>query len=43
MRKREWARRELLGITAGSVAGMLFAEPLRAAAPPTGAVTPALI
>jgi iron(III) transport system substrate-binding protein len=43
MRERKWARRELLGITAGSVAGMLFAEPLRAAAPPPSAVTPALI
>jgi iron(III) transport system substrate-binding protein len=43
MRQRKWARRELLGVTAGSVAGMLFAEPLRAAAPPPGAVTPALI
>ncbi len=43
MRERKWARRELLGITAGSVAGMLFAEPLKAAAPPPGAVTPALI
>ena len=43
MRERKWARRELLGITAGSVAGMLFAEPLRATAPPLGAVTPALI
>jgi iron(III) transport system substrate-binding protein len=43
MRERKWARRELLGVTAGSVAGMLFAEPLRAAAPPTSAVTPALI
>ncbi len=43
MRERKWARRELLGVTAGSVAGMLFAEPLKAAAPPPSAVTPALI
>jgi iron(III) transport system substrate-binding protein len=43
MREREWSRREVLGASAGSVAGTLFAEPLRAAAPPPAAVTPALI
>ncbi len=43
MRERKWARRELLGAAAGSVAGALFAEPLRAAAPSPSAVTPALI
>jgi iron(III) transport system substrate-binding protein len=43
MRERKWSRREVLGASAGSVAGTLFAEPLRAAAPPPAAVTPALI
>jgi iron(III) transport system substrate-binding protein len=43
MREREWSRREVLGASAGWVAGTLFAEPLRAAAPPPAAVTPALI
>ncbi len=43
MRDRKWSRRELLGVSAGSVAGTLFGEPLRAAAPPPAAVTPALI
>ena len=43
MRERKWSRRELLGASAGAVAGTLFAEPSRAAAPPPTPVTPALI
>jgi iron(III) transport system substrate-binding protein len=43
MQGRNWSRREVLGASAGSVAGVLFAEPLRAAAPPPTTVTPALI
>ena len=40
MRDRKWTRRDLL---AASAASLLFAEPLKAAAPPAGEVTPALI
>jgi iron(III) transport system substrate-binding protein len=43
MQFRQWSRRELLKASAASAAGVLFAEPLRAAAPPASAVTPALI
>src|ERR1700736_5121012 len=43
MRGRQWSRRDWLKASAASAAGMLFAEPLRAAAPPPTAVTPALI
>ncbi len=43
MRDRKWSRREVLGASAASVAGVLFAEPLRAVAPLPAAVTPALI
>ena len=43
MRKGNWSRREMLGASAGSLAATLFAEPLKAAAPPTSAVTPELI
>ena len=44
MDKRTWSRREVLGASAGSVAGMLFAEPLKAAAAVApSAVTPELI
>jgi iron(III) transport system substrate-binding protein len=43
MRFRQWSRRELLKMSAASAAGVLFAEPLRAAAPPAASVTPALI
>lgn len=43
MRFRQWSRRELLKVSAASAAGMLFAEPLRAAPPPSASVTPALI
>jgi iron(III) transport system substrate-binding protein len=42
MRERKWSRREVLGASAGSIAGTLFAEPLRAAAPPA-TITPSLI
>src|SRR5246127_2080007 len=40
---RNWRRRELLAATAGSVAGAVFAEASRAAAPPPATVTPELI
>ena len=43
MRFQRWSRRQLLKASAASAAGMLFAEPLRAAPPPATAVTPALI
>src|SRR3954466_8425688 len=43
MRFRQWSRRELLKMSAASAAGVLFAEPLRAATPPAASVTPALI
>ena len=42
MRDRKWTRRDLLKASAAS-ASLLFAEPLRAAAPPAAEVTPALI
>src|SRR5437899_10041378 len=40
MRDRKWTRRDLL---AASAASLLFAEPVKAAAPPAEEVTPALI
>src|ERR1700704_361773 len=43
MQDRKWSRRDVLGASGVSAAGVLFAEPLRAAAPPPVAVTPALI
>jgi iron(III) transport system substrate-binding protein len=43
MLDREWSRRDLLKMSAGSIAGGLFAEPVTAAAPPPGVITPALI
>ncbi len=43
MLERKWSRREVLGASAGAVAGTLFAEPSRAAAPPPTTVTPTLI
>ena len=43
MGKRNWSRREMLGASAASLAATLFAEPLKAAAPPATAVTPELI
>ena len=39
----KWSRRKVLGASAASLAGTLFAQPLKAAAPPLTAVTPALI
>ena len=43
MRDRKWSRRDLLKASTASAAGLLFAEPLKAAAPPAVEVTPALI
>jgi iron(III) transport system substrate-binding protein len=43
MRHRKWSRREVLRTSTALAATALFAEPLRAAAPPPAAVTPALI
>ena len=44
MRERKWSRREVLGASAGTVAGhALFAAPARAAVPPPASITPALI
>src|SRR3954454_18925746 len=43
MRGRIWSRRDVLRASAATAAGALFAEPLRAAAPPVSAVTPALV
>lgn len=43
MQGRKWSRRDWLKVTAATAAGMVFAEPLRAAAPPAEAVTPELI
>jgi iron(III) transport system substrate-binding protein len=43
MRDRNWSRRDLLKASTASAAGLLFAEPLKAAAPPAVEVTPALI
>jgi iron(III) transport system substrate-binding protein len=43
MRDRKWSRRDLLKASTASVAGLLFAEPLKAAAPPAEEVTPALV
>jgi iron(III) transport system substrate-binding protein len=43
MREGKWSRRRVLGASAGSLAGALFAEPSKAAAPPPAIVTPALI
>ena len=43
MQGRNWSRREVLSASAGSAAGLLFAEPSRAAEPPPARVTPELI
>jgi iron(III) transport system substrate-binding protein len=43
MQKPKWTRREVLKTSTAVAAGVLFAEPIRAAAPPPAAVTPALI
>jgi iron(III) transport system substrate-binding protein len=40
---RKWSRRDVLKASTISAAGMLFAEPLKAVAPPPTAVTPALL
>jgi iron(III) transport system substrate-binding protein len=43
MQGRKWSRRDMLRTSAATIAGAVFAEPLRAAAPPPTAVTPDLI
>jgi iron(III) transport system substrate-binding protein len=43
MRKRQWSRRDLLRTSTALAVGTLFAEPVRAAAPPPATVTPELI
>ena len=43
MQNPKWTRRGLLQASAVSAAGLLFAEPLKAAPPPASEVTPALI
>src|ERR1700760_2628609 len=43
MKIRKWSRRDVLMTSAGLAAGTLFAEPVRAAAPPPSSVTPELI
>jgi iron(III) transport system substrate-binding protein len=43
MRDQPWSRRDVLTASTALAAGVLFAEPLKAAAPPPGEVTPALI
>ena len=43
MQHSKWTRRDLLKTSTALAAGVLFAEPLKAAAPPPNAVTPALI
>jgi iron(III) transport system substrate-binding protein len=40
---RHWSRRDLLKSSGALTAGLLFAEPVRAAPPPPAGVTPALI
>jgi iron(III) transport system substrate-binding protein len=43
MKDRRWSRRDLLKASTASIAGLVFAEPVRAAAPPPSEVTAALI
>jgi iron(III) transport system substrate-binding protein len=43
MGDRRWSRRDVLKASALSATGLMFAEPIRAAAPPPTEVTPALI
>jgi iron(III) transport system substrate-binding protein len=43
MRSRKWSRRDVLKTSTALAASALFAEPIRAAAPPPASVTPALI
>jgi iron(III) transport system substrate-binding protein len=43
MQNRKWSRRDVLKTSTAMAAATVFAEPLKAAAPPPTAVTPALI
>jgi iron(III) transport system substrate-binding protein len=43
MRNRKWSRRDVLKTSTAFAAGALFAEPVRAAAPPPSSVTPELL
>ena len=43
MRDRQWSRRDLLKASTASVAGLVFAESVKAAPPPPSELTPALI
>ena len=43
MRDHQWSRRDVFKASTALAAGVLFAEPLKAAAPPPSEVTPALI
>jgi iron(III) transport system substrate-binding protein len=43
MQNRKWTRREVLKTSTAVAAGVLFAEPIGATAPPPASVTPALI
>jgi iron(III) transport system substrate-binding protein len=43
MQTRKWTRREVLKTSTAVAAGVLFAKPIRAAAPPAASVTPELI
>jgi iron(III) transport system substrate-binding protein len=43
MRDRNWSRRDVLNMSTALAATALFAEPVRAAAPPPSSVTPELI
>src|SRR5271156_6243062 len=43
MRKRNWSRRDVLKTSTALAAAALFAEPVKAAAPPSSSVTPELI
>ena len=43
MRNPNWTRRDLLKASTASAAGLLLAEPLKAAPPTASEVTPALI
>jgi len=43
MQNKKWSRRDVLKTSSALAAGVLFAEPVRAAAPPPASVTPELI
>jgi iron(III) transport system substrate-binding protein len=43
MRNQQWSRRDVFKASTALAAGVLFAQPIRAAAPPPSEVTPALI